>query len=188
MSHRSAALLLYGLFALGSLVLCWRLGISIRLVSNSAILAPALAVSALSAAVVVGLSRYFVRSFEWAMRLQEEFRAIVGSLPARDIWILAVASSVGEELLFRGLLLPVTGVALQGLVFGLLHVGPGRHFLPWTVWAILMGWAFGALALWSGGLAAPILAHFLINYVNLRHIRQWQRPQSISAALGHAKQ
>ena len=84
--------------------------------------------------------------------------------------ILALASSIGEELLFRGALLPWLGVWLQAAVFALLHIGPGRRFLPWTASAFALGLAFGALASWTGNLGGPIAAHFMINFLNLRYI------------------
>jgi membrane protease YdiL (CAAX protease family) len=84
--------------------------------------------------------------------------------------ILALVSSIGEELLFRGALLPWFGVWIQGIVFALLHVGPGRRFLPWTVSALVLGIAFGWLAVWTGNLGGPIAAHFAINFLNLRYI------------------
>jgi len=84
--------------------------------------------------------------------------------------ILALASSIGEELLFRGALLPWLGVWLQAAVFALLHIGPGRRFLPWTASAFGLGLAFGALASWTGNLGGPIAAHFMINFLNLRYI------------------
>jgi membrane protease YdiL (CAAX protease family) len=56
------------------------------------------------------------------------------------------------------------------VVFALLHVGPGKRFLPWTVSALVLGVAFGWLAAWTGSLGAPLVAHFTINFMNLRHI------------------
>jgi len=84
--------------------------------------------------------------------------------------ILALASSIGEELLFRGALMPWLGIWLQAAIFALLHVGPGRRFLPWTVSAFVLGLLFGALAQWTGNLGGPIAAHFAINFLNLRYI------------------
>ena len=53
------------------------------------------------------------------------------------------------------------------LVFGLLHVGkPLRHMWPWTVWAIVMGFIFGALHAATGELIGPLLAHVAINFFN----------------------
>ncbi|MCX5743467.1 MAG: type II CAAX endopeptidase family protein [Proteobacteria bacterium] len=118
---------------------------------------------------VVWLTRLAAR-WAWARDLHRSFRDLLGPLAFRDIVILALASSIGEELLFRGALLPWIGVWLQALVFALLHVGPGKRFLPWTLSAALLGLAFGELARQTGSLGAPIAAHFTINLVNLRYI------------------
>lgn len=119
---------------------------------------------------VVALTRIATRHYQWARDLHTSFRDLLGPLTGREIVILALASSVGEELLFRGALLPWLGVWAQGLVFALLHVGPGRRFLPWTVSALVLGVGFGVLAEETGNLGGPIAAHFMINFLNLRHI------------------
>jgi len=119
---------------------------------------------------VVGATRLATRRFQWARDLHESFRDLLGPLTGREIVILALASSIGEELLFRGALLPWLGVWLQGIVFALLHVGPGRRFLPWTLSALVIGIGFGWLAVWTRNLGGPIAAHFTINFLNLRYI------------------
>lgn len=100
---------------------------------------------------------------------------------------IAAFSSVGEEAFFRGFVqpwlilkladllerspsdpLPVfTGVALASLIFGLIHFPVLKELRPWTLFAIVVGALFGLLAVLSGSLLAPILAHFLINWRNL---------------------
>jgi uncharacterized protein len=119
---------------------------------------------------VVGLTRLATRRYRWARELHVSFHDLLGPLTSREIVILAAASSIGEELLFRGALLPWLGLWWQAVVFALLHVGPGKRFLPWTASAFVLGLAFGELAVWTTNLGAPIVAHFLINYLNLRHI------------------
>jgi membrane protease YdiL (CAAX protease family) len=119
---------------------------------------------------VVGLTRLATRYFQWARDLHASFRDLLGSLTAREIVILALASSIGEELLFRGALLPWLGLWLQAIVFAALHIGPRRRFLPWTASAFVLGVAFGELALATGNLGGPIAAHFAINFLNLRYI------------------
>jgi uncharacterized protein len=131
---------------------------------------------------VVWLTRIATRHFQWARDLHGSFRDLLGPLTGHEIMILALASSIGEELLFRGALLPWMGVWLQALVFALLHVGPGRRFLPWTLSALVLGLAFGWLAEWTGSLGAPIAAHFAINYLNLRHIVRTALPAASQAA------
>jgi membrane protease YdiL (CAAX protease family) len=119
---------------------------------------------------VVGLTRIATRRYRWARQLHTSFHDLLGPLTGREIIILALASSIGEEMLFRGALLPWLGVWWQALVFALLHVGPGKRFLPWTVSALVLGAGFGWLTVWTTNLGAPIAAHFMINFLNLRFI------------------
>ncbi|MBA3817360.1 MAG: CPBP family intramembrane metalloprotease [Deltaproteobacteria bacterium] len=119
---------------------------------------------------VVGLTRFATRHYQWARDLHGSFHDLLGPLTSRDMVILALASSIGEEMLFRGALMPWLGVWLQALVFALLHVGPGKRFVPWTVSAFVLGVGFGWLALWTGSIGGPIAAHFVINFLNLRYI------------------
>ncbi len=126
--------------------------------------------------MVVFLSRLAVHRFDWARRLHSDFRSILGPLSGREILVLAVASSVGEELLFRGALLPMVGVWTQAVVFALLHIGPGIRFLPWTASAFGLGLIFGWLFQLTGDLGGPIVAHFAINYMNLQFIARFDVP------------
>jgi membrane protease YdiL (CAAX protease family) len=119
---------------------------------------------------VVGLTRLASRRYQWARDLHGSFHDLLGPLTGREIVILALASSIGEELLFRGALMPWLGLWVQAAIFALLHVGPGKRFLPWTASAFALGLAFGALAKWTGNLGGPIAAHFAINFLNLRYI------------------
>ncbi len=125
---------------------------------------------------VVFLTRLAVHQFAWARHLHQAFRGLLGALSPKDILVLALASSVGEELLFRGALLPWIGLLPSTAIFALLHIGPGLRFLPWTVSAFAMGLAFGGLYLWLGDLGAPIVAHFTINYLNLGYIVRVELP------------
>ena len=120
--------------------------------------------------IVVGLTRVATGRFQWARDLHTSFKDLLGPLTFREIVILALASAVGEELLFRGALLPWFGIWLQAAVFAALHIGPGRRFLPWTLSALVLGMAFGLLATWTGNLGGPIAAHFTINFLNLKFI------------------
>jgi uncharacterized protein len=119
----------------------------------------------------VFLSRVAVGRFVWARRLHNELRPIARQLSSVDIVVLAALSAVGEELLFRGILQPVLGVFGQALVFGLLHqmTGPSRWI--WVTWAGVVGFVFGVLFQLTGSLLGPILAHALINGLNLGFLK-----------------
>jgi membrane protease YdiL (CAAX protease family) len=125
---------------------------------------------------VVFATRLSVHRFDWARRLHRDFRGLLGHLSARDVFILAVASSLGEELLFRGALQPWWGLVPSALVFAVLHIGPGARFLPWTFSAFVIGLVFGGLSRWLGDLGAPIAAHFVINFMNLDYITRFDLP------------
>lgn len=131
---------------------------------------PGLAVGAALALAAIFLTRLATHRFEWARTLNREFRAILGPLDAGDILVLAAASSVGEEALFRGAMVPHLGLLASSALFALPHIGPGPRFLPWTITSFFAGLAFGGLFLWTGDLAGSICAHFLINLINLRYI------------------
>jgi membrane protease YdiL (CAAX protease family) len=53
------------------------------------------------------------------------------------------------------------------LIFGLVHFIPRRELLPWTGFSVAAGFLLGALFEATGNLAAPVVAHALVNGVNL---------------------
>lgn len=126
--------------------------------------------------IMVALTRVVVARFAWGRSLHRDFHAILGDASAREITILAAASAIGEELLFRGALLPWLGLVPQAILFGLLHVGPERRHLVWTAWACAMGLALGALVEATGDLGGAVAAHFAINFLNLHFIVRGREP------------
>jgi membrane protease YdiL (CAAX protease family) len=139
-----------------------------------------LAIGVAVGAATVLLSLLLERRFYWARSLSEEFRSILGDLTRTEVFVIAVASGFGEEVLFRGFLQQalsdlvfsgnyanVAGVFVGGLVFGLMHIGPSRTFLPWTAMAVIMGWILGGMYLVTGNVIAVIATHFVVNFCNL---------------------
>lgn len=118
----------------------------------------------------VWLSKVSMVRFPWAREMNREFRHVLGKLNGQQILALAVLSSVAEEAFFRGAMQPALGFVLTGLIFGALHTMPKRKMIPWTVSAMILGFAFGAITEWTGNLITPIIAHFTINYFNLHLI------------------
>jgi uncharacterized protein len=122
--------------------------------------------------LIVFASRMALYRFEWARALHRELRHLLFPLSDLEIVVLAVASSVGEEMFFRGALLPSIGVFGSSAIFALLHIGPKVRFLPWTASSFVVGLLFGAMYQWTGDLTGPVVAHFLVNFLNLRHLAQ----------------
>ncbi len=122
------------------------------------------------ALATIGATRVLTRRTAWARELHLAFRELLGVLPRGTVLGLALASGVGEEAFFRLGMQPSVGWVLTSIVFGAVHLGPSRRFWPWTIWAMVMGFALGAIYEATGSLAGPVLAHATINYVNLRFI------------------
>ena len=95
----------------------------------------------------------------------------MGPLGLWKIALLALLSSVAEEAFFRGALQPGLGLAATALLFGALHIGPSRHFLPWTLMAFGLGLWLGYLFDITGTLVAPIVCHGTINLFELTAIQ-----------------
>lgn len=117
--------------------------------------------------IVPAINRAFVRAWEVFRYVEEELGRWIGPLSAPAAARLAILSGVGEELLFRGALQPWLGLWPTTFLFAVLHIGPDRRFLVWTVSAFAGGWVLGWMALETGGLLAPIVAHVSINYIGL---------------------
>jgi membrane protease YdiL (CAAX protease family) len=115
-------------------------------------------------------SRFATHRYEWARALHRDLRALLGPLAWPEILVLAAASAVGEEIFFRGALLPVVGLWASSAIFALLHIGPKARYLPWTVSSFVAGMLFGQLFLWTADLGGPVVAHFTINALNLRYL------------------
>jgi membrane protease YdiL (CAAX protease family) len=94
-------------------------------------------------------------------------------MSAATVVYLAATSALGEELLFRGLLEPWVGLLPQAIVFGFLHQVGGPSRWVWMGWATVMGFTLGAMFHCTGSLVGPVLAHALINAVNLSHLKSF---------------
>jgi len=88
-----------------------------------------------------------------------------------DLIIIALLAAVGEELLFRGVILQLfvewfknrhLAVILSAILFSALHI-QFYGFLPRMVLGILFGYIF----IWSGSLWIPIVLHFIFNGITV---------------------
>jgi uncharacterized protein len=124
--------------------------------------------------VTIGLVLTVHLASRWANRFRS-FRAgardaqrLLGRLSTWQIGLIALASGLGEELLFRGWLMHEVGLWISSILFGLIHVPPNKSWLYWPAFAAAMGVLLGWLYLWSGSLLYPVLLHAGINFLNLR--------------------
>jgi membrane protease YdiL (CAAX protease family) len=110
-----------------------------------------------------------IRSFA---ALAKEFYRFIGPLGHKEIFFISAFSAIGEEFFFRGFCQGAFGLIVASLAFGLLHIGPSRRFIPWTIFAVVVGFALGGAYAWRGNLLTPVAMHFTINHVNLLALRK----------------
>lgn len=84
---------------------------------------------------------------------------------------VGACAGLGEEWLFRGVLQPLVGWIPASIAFGAAHIG-GRSMLAFGAWATGMGLALGGLAIATGGLTAPIVAHGVYDILALAYLRR----------------
>lgn len=129
-------------------------------------------------AALTAAGQALTRWTAWGRRLARLLTRALGSLGAAEAVGLAALSSLGEELLFRGLALPYLGLASSSALFGASHLMPRRGLWPWALWAGAAGLALGGLAQATGGLLAPLTAHFVINGIGLLLLAGEPAPQT----------
>jgi membrane protease YdiL (CAAX protease family) len=123
-----------------------------------------------AAAALIYLSDEITRRTRWGEALARELAAMIGKRSIRDCIVLALASGLVEEALFRGVLQPRLGLLVASLLFGLAHLVPRRELLPWAGFAIAMGFMLGGLFIATGNLVAPVVTHVGLNAVNLKRL------------------
>ena len=141
-----------------------RLGAPVRHLASGAL-------GAAFGAMLVVLTRAMVARFAFARRLHVELRPVAVAMSQGQILLLAGLSSLGEELLFRGLLAPTLGLLPQALLFGLAHQIRGPSRWVWVAWASAVGLGLGLVFAATGSLVGPLVCHAVVNAVNLSFLR-----------------
>lgn len=86
----------------------------------------------------------------------------------RPIWHIALISfvvAVVEELVFRGAIQHGIGPYWTSILFAVIHIRYLRHWIP-TGWVFVSSYGLGYIYIQTGTLWAPILCHFLIDFVS----------------------
>ena len=119
---------------------------------------------------LIGIWRALTRWIPSGRQLERRLARVLGRLEPAEVVALTVLSGFGEELFFRGAMQGSWGLPAATIVFAVLHSGPGKEYRVWTLFATLAGALFGLLMLWRGNLLAPVVAHMVVNGVNLSRL------------------
>jgi membrane protease YdiL (CAAX protease family) len=93
-----------------------------------------------------------------------------------DIILISLVSGFAEEIMFRGFLQTRFNIVAASLIFGLIHIW-GKKALPYTAYAVAMGFYLGGLFLYTNNLWVPILAHVVNNLLGLIMIKLQYAPE-----------
>lgn len=110
-------------------------------------------------------------------RLADDLATRTAGTSLGAVLLVAASTSIAEELIFRGVLVPWCGVLLSSAAFGALHFRAG---LAWSCVAALFGASLGVLFVLTGSLAGPLLAHFAVDVVALATARNARERDSQS--------
>lgn len=127
-----------------------------------------------------------LRRFVAAARaLEDELGLLLAPLTVAEAASLALISAVAEELFFRGALQGAVGYLPAAVLFALLHAGPGKGFRIWSLFALAGGLALGAVVALRGPLGGAIVAHLMVNSVNLVRLAR-RAPTTVTEGTGPA--
>lgn len=102
--------------------------------------------------------------------LENHLARLLANVTPSEAVALALLSGFSEELFFRGAVQGSWGVVWATILFGLMHMGPDRLFGVWLLFALAAGALFGGMTLVRGTILPAIIAHALVNGVNLRRL------------------
>jgi membrane protease YdiL (CAAX protease family) len=99
---------------------------------------------------------------------------LFGTCSVIQLFLISTVAGIGEELLFRGVVQPllaawlgtVAGVIIASTIFGLLHAVTPTY----AILATAVGIYLGGLALVTGNLLGPIIAHSLYDFIALVYL------------------
>ena len=126
---------------------------------------------------IVAFSRWLLR-LPIARELADALAPATRAMTSGQIVLIALLSSLGEELLFRGLLAPYVGVVASSVLFASLHQVRGRARWLWMSFSLVVGLFVSLVYRGTGSLLGPLVAHALINALNLHHLRGLKVPRS----------
>lgn len=158
-----ATLLLFGIMVLPAVLVPWLAGAPLR-VGRATGAGVGMAIGLLGFATAFGIA-----ALGAVCSLQPAPLAVLPFL--LGIVAILIQSAV-EEIIFRGWIQPMLarhigpwgGIAVAAIAFGLLHMLAGANAIISIVNICLAGALFGLLAWRTGGLFAPIAAHFAWNW------------------------
>ena len=160
--------------SVGALLIAWVRGASLVRIEP---VVPALASSAASLGLGVALAvltivgtRVVVARTIWARTLREDFRALLADAGPTDAALLALTSGVGGRAALPRRTDAVVGPHAQHARVRVAARRASAALRSVDALGRSDGWLFGTIFLATGHLEGAVLAHVVVNFVNLRFV------------------
>ena len=165
--------------------LAWLFGGTINLAGRLGSVERAIGVGVLAGLGCMVANYLLDRSFRLAIgdRYAKAFQTfaldVIGRMGPIEALAGGFMAGAGEEPLFRGLLLPmcgppVVGIIVTGVVFGLAHY-LRREYLPFLIWGMGEGFVFGTLYVVTDSILVPAVAHGLFDTAGFLYFERLRR-------------
>lgn len=123
--------------------------------------------------LLVRLDLPFMRRILEKMR---RFKALLVELNQAEKIYISILAGFAEELLFRGFLQPLWGIAAASIIFGALHAATLGYFLLASLMGFYLGWLFQ----YGGNLLVPMAVHALYDVFALNLLARIYRREEIT--------
>jgi membrane protease YdiL (CAAX protease family) len=132
-------------------------------------------VGAVAGLLIVAGSWVFSTRTRAGRRLAADLGRMLDGIPAWGVPVMALAAGVAEEALFRGTLWslaegvagPAAALATTSILFAGAHGLFSHRLRTWGLFALVTGLFIGLLRDRTGGLIGPVVAHVVIDAVNV---------------------
>lgn len=131
-----------------------------------------LGLGAAAGVLLLGLWQLGRHLLPQARELEERLGELLTGIDRSEVVALALLSGFAEELFFRGAMQGSWGWLPATILFAVIHTGPGPAFRIWTLFAGIAGLVLAGLMLWRECLLAPVVAHTLVNGINLGRLER----------------
>jgi len=116
--------------------------------------------------LIQGLSAIVYLKVESFRRLHRNITIpALNSLSVWQFFLMALASGVGEELFFRGILQPRIGIVFSNVVFAFLHMGTNKQLVLYGMYTFVIGVILGILYTVTKSILTPAVCHFTVNFL-----------------------
>jgi uncharacterized protein len=123
-------------------------------------------------AIAIFLTRRVLPVAPGGIALLASLRPEVRAESTRVVLLYGAVAATGEELLFRGVLLPWIGFFLSTAIFASLHRMRGKGGFAWAASSAVLGACLALNVLCTGTLVGAVMAHVLINTLNALYLRR----------------